>query len=67
VFPRRDRLEHGDGPVPHDHCKTVTLIAAIRLGGAGGRLAFDGATDAVTFGSYVEWSWSRPRDAATSW
>lgn len=53
---RYGRAPHGrriDGPVPHGHCKTVTLTAAIRLGGAGGRLAFDGATDAATFGSYV--------------
>jgi transposase len=40
--------------VPHGHRKTVTLTAAIRLGGVGGRLAFDGATDAATFESYVE-------------
>ncbi len=43
-----------DGPVPHGHWKAVTLTAAIRLGGVGGCLAFDGATNATTFEAYVE-------------
>jgi transposase len=43
-----------DGPVPHGHWKVVTLTAAVRLGGVGACLAFDGATDAATFETYVE-------------
>ena len=51
---RAPRGQRVDGPVPHGHWKVLTLTAAIRLGGVGGCLAFDGATDAVTFESYVE-------------
>lgn len=45
-----------DGPVPHGHWKVVTLTAAVRLGGIpeAACLAFDGATDAMAFESYVE-------------
>jgi len=43
-----------DGPVPHGHWKVVTLTAAVRLGGVGGCLAFDGATDSAAFETYVE-------------
>jgi transposase len=43
-----------DGPVPHGHWKVVTLTAAVRLGGVGACLAFDGATDAAAFETYVE-------------
>jgi transposase len=53
-YGRAPRGQRVDGPVPQGHWKTVTLTAAIRLGGVGGCLAFGGATDAVTFESYVE-------------
>ena len=53
-YGRAPRGRRVDGPVPHGHWKSVTLTAAIRLGGVGGCLAFDGATDAATFESYVE-------------
>jgi transposase len=45
-----------DGPVPHGHWKVGTLTAAVRLGGvpASACLAFDGATDARCFETYVE-------------
>jgi transposase len=45
-----------DGPVPHGHWKVVTLTAAVRLGGVPepACLAFDGATDAAAFATYVE-------------
>jgi transposase len=43
-----------DGPVPHGHWKVVTLTAAVRLGGVGACLAFDGATDSAAFETYVE-------------
>jgi transposase len=42
-----------DGPVPHGHWKVVTLTAAVRLGGVGACLAFDGATDSASFETYV--------------
>jgi len=44
-----------DGPVPHGHWKVVTLTAAVRLDGvpASACLAFDGATDATAFETYV--------------
>jgi DDE superfamily endonuclease len=53
-YGRAPRGRRVDGPVPHGHGKAVTLTAAIRLGGVGGCLAFDGATNAVTFQAYVE-------------
>jgi transposase len=43
-----------DGPVPHGHWKVITLTAAIRLGGVGACLAFDGATNAACFEAFVE-------------
>lgn len=45
-----------DGPVPHGHWKTLTLTAAVRLGGVPepACLAFDGATDTACFETYVE-------------
>jgi transposase len=45
-----------DGPVPQGHWKMVTLTAAVRLDGVPGSacLAFDGATDAARFETYVE-------------
>lgn len=43
-----------DGPVPHGHWKVVTLTAAVRLGGVGACLAFDGATNTASFATYVE-------------
>jgi transposase len=39
--------------VPHGHWKVVTLTAAVRLGGVGACLAFDGATNAACFEAYV--------------
>jgi transposase len=39
--------------VPHGHWKVVTLTAAVRLGGVGACLAFDGATDTACFETYV--------------
>jgi transposase len=43
-----------DGPVPHGHWKVLTLTAAVRLGGVGACLAFDGATDTACFETYIE-------------
>jgi transposase len=43
-----------DGPAPHGPWKVVTLTAAVRIGGVGACLAFDGATDAAGFETYVE-------------
>ena len=51
---RAPRGQRVDGPLPHGHWKAVTLTAAVRLGGVGGCLAFDGATNAATFEAYVE-------------
>jgi transposase len=42
-----------DGPVPHGHWKMITLTAAVRLDGVGACLAFDGATDAAAFETYL--------------
>ncbi len=44
-----------DGPVPHGHWKTVTLTAAVRLGGVPepACLAIDGATNTACFEAYV--------------
>jgi hypothetical protein len=39
--------------VPHGHWKVVTLTAAVRLGGVGACLAFDGATDTACSETYV--------------
>ena len=45
--------KRGDGPVPHGHWKALTLTAAVRLGGVGACLVFDGATDTACFEAYV--------------
>lgn len=42
-----------DGPTPHGHWKVTTLIAAVRLDGVGACLAFEGATDAAAFETYI--------------
>jgi transposase len=44
-----------DGPVPHGHWKVLTLTAAVRLDGVPvpACLAFEGATDAACFETYV--------------
>jgi transposase len=53
TYGRASRGERVDGPVPHGHWKVVTLTAAVRLGGVGACLAFDGATDTACFEAYV--------------
>lgn len=53
-YGRAPRGQRVDGAVPHGHWKVLTPTAAIRLGGVGGCLAFDGATNAVTFEAYME-------------
>ena len=53
-YGRAPRGVRVDGAVPQGHWKAVTLTAAIRIDGVGGCLAFDGATNAATFESYVE-------------
>ncbi len=42
-----------DAAVPHGHWKVVTLTAAVRLGGVGACLAFEGATNAACFEAYI--------------
>ena len=49
----RARGRRVNGPVPHGHWKVVTLTAAVRLGGVGACLAFDGATNTACFEAYV--------------
>ncbi len=53
-YGRAARGKRVDGPVPHGHGEITTLTAAVRLGGVGGGLAFQGATDAMAFETYVE-------------
>jgi hypothetical protein len=53
-YGRAPRGQRVDGPVPQGHWKVLTMTAAVRLDGVGGCLAFDGATNAVTFEAYVE-------------
>jgi len=53
-YGRAPRGERVDAPVPQGHWKTVTLTAAVRLGGVGACLAFDGATNAASFEAYIE-------------
>jgi transposase len=53
-YGRAPRGKRVDGPVPHGHWKVLTLTAAVRLDGVSGCLAFDGATNAVTFQAYLE-------------
>ncbi len=43
-----------DGPVPQGHWKVLTLTAAVRLGGVGACLAFEGATNTLRFETYIE-------------
>ena len=50
---RAPRGRRVDAAVPHGHWKVVTLTAAVRLGGVGACLAFDGATNADCFEAYV--------------
>jgi transposase len=52
-YGRARRGARGDAAVPHGHWKVVTLTAAVRLGGVGACLAFDGPTDAAGFATYV--------------
>ena len=52
-YGRAPRGERVDAAVPHGHWKMVTLTAAVRLGGVGACVAFDGATDASCFETYV--------------
>ena len=52
-YGRSPRGKRIDAAVPHGHWKVVTLTAAVRLGGVGACLAFDGPTDAVRFETYV--------------
>lgn len=52
-YGRAPRGERVDAAVPHGHWKVVTLTAAVRLGGVGACLAFDGATNAACFEAYV--------------
>jgi transposase len=52
-YARAPRGTRVDAAVPHGHWKVVTLTAAVRLGGVGACLAFDGATDTESFETYV--------------
>ena len=52
-YARAPRGARIDAAVPHGHWKVVTLTAAVRLGGIGACLAFDGATDTESFETYV--------------
>ncbi len=52
-YGRAPRGERVRAAVPHGHWKTTTLTAAVRLGGVGACLAFDGATDAACFQAYI--------------
>jgi transposase len=48
-YGRASRGERVDGPVSHGHWKAIILTAAVRLGGIGAGLTFDGATDTACF------------------
>ena len=52
-YARALRGQRVDAAVPHGHWKVVTLTAAVRLGKVGACLAFDGATDAACFETYI--------------
>lgn len=52
-YGRAPRGKRVDAAVPHGHWKVVTLTAAVRLGGVGACLAFDGATNTSCFETYV--------------
>jgi hypothetical protein len=49
--PRGERLV---ASVPHGHWKTMTFIAALRIGGMTAPYVIDGAMDGATFMAYVE-------------
>ena len=53
TYGRAPRGVRVDGPVPHGHWKVFTLTAAVRLGGVGACLAFEGATNGACFEAYV--------------
>ncbi len=53
-YGRAPRGVRVDGAVPHGHWKALTLTAAVRLGGVGGCMVLDGATDAMAFETYAE-------------
>jgi len=53
-YGRAPRGQRVDGAVPHGHWKVLTLTAAVRLGGVGGCMVLDGATDAMVFETYAE-------------
>lgn len=53
-YGRAPRGQRVDAAVPHGHWKVLTLTAAVRLGGVGGCLVLDGATDAMVFETYAE-------------
>jgi transposase len=53
-YGRAARGERVDAAVPHGHGKVVTLTAAVRPGGVGACLAFEGATDTACFETSVE-------------
>src|SRR5512135_1391509 len=55
TYGRAPRGQRVVGSVP-GHWKSVTLISGLRLSGVEAPLAFEGATDAPTFESYVEQS-----------
>ncbi|WZP00354.1 IS630 family transposase [Isosphaeraceae bacterium EP7] len=48
-YARSPRGKRVDAAVPHGHWKVLTLTAAVRLGGIGACLAFDGATNSACF------------------
>jgi transposase len=50
---RAPRGERVRAAIPHGHWKTMTLTAAVRLGGVGACQASDGATNAAFFEAYV--------------
>jgi hypothetical protein len=52
-YARSPRGRRADAAVPHGHWKVVTLTAAVRIGGVGACLAFDGATNTSCFEAYV--------------
>ena len=49
--PRGERLV---AKVPHGHCKTLTLVAALCIDGVTAPYVIDGAMDGATFVAYVE-------------
>jgi transposase len=51
---RSKRGERLVASVPHGHWKTLTLIAALRVGGLTAPYIFDGAMDGPAFMAYIE-------------